>query len=161
MGACIESIPSHLLNNIEELLVLGTTWSNINYKTYQKLLDESEYAAWFYAFGFRANHFTVFINDLENFQEVADVNSFLKENGFELNSSGGEIKGTPIDLLEQSSTKSGLTEVRFIEGTKIIPCCYYEFAKRYKNKEGKLYQGFVAKSADKIFDSTNNKILNL
>jgi hypothetical protein len=156
MSACLEAIPSSLIKNLEELLVSGVPWSNISYKTYQKLLKESEYAAWFYAFGFRANHFTVFINDLDNFQEVAEVNDFLKENSFELNSSSGEIKGTPEDLLEQSSTKSSLTEVRFIEGTKVIPCCYYEFAKRYKGQNGKLYQGFVAKSADKIFESTNN-----
>lgn len=157
MKACIEAIPHNFLNDPEKLLVSGVPWSNISYKTYQKLLDESEYGAWFYAFGFRANHFTVFINNLENFKEVADINNFLKSNGFELNSSGGEIKGTPADLLEQSSTKSGLTDVKFIEGTKTIPCCYYEFAKRYKGQNSKLYQGFVTKSADKIFESTYNK----
>ena len=36
-----------------------------------------------------------------------------------------------------------------------IPSCYYEFAKRYPEANGNLYQGFVAKSADKIFESTN------
>ena len=158
MKACIDSIPNDLLNNLEELLVSGVLWADISYKTYQMLLDESEYAAWLYAFGFRANHFTMFINDLQNFEGVTEVNSFLKENGFELNSSGGEIKGSPIDLLEQSSTKSGYAEVKFIEGISIVPCCYYEFAKRYKDKKGNLYQGFVAKSADKIFESTDNKI---
>lgn len=52
---------------------------------------------------------------------------------------------------------SGLTEVNFSDGKKQIPSCYYEFAKRYKDSDGKLYQGFVAKSADKIFESTNTK----
>lgn len=155
MEACVEGIPNSLLKNPEALLTSGASWSFISYKTYQKLLEESEYAAWFYAFGFRANHFTVFINDLKKFSEVSEVNDFLKLNGFVLNTSGGEIKGSPSDYLEQSSTVSGKSEVKFIEGKKEIPCCYYEFAKRYPDQSGKLYQGFVAKSADKIFESTN------
>ncbi len=32
---------------------------------------------------------------------------------------------------------------------------FYEFAKRYPTANGKLYQGFVAASADKFFESTN------
>jgi hypothetical protein len=76
-------------------------------------------------------------------------------NGFSLNSSGGEVKGTPEDLLQQSSTLADKVKVKFIEGTYEIPCCYYEFAQRYYDSTGKLYNGFVAKSADKIFESTN------
>ncbi len=45
--------------------------------------------------------------------------------------------------------------VKFDDGLHNIPGCYYEFAKRYPLANGKLYQGFVAKSADKIFESTN------
>lgn len=79
----------------------------------------------------------------------------LKNNGFELNTSGGEIKGTPEELLEQSSIKSGLIEIDFVEGEFEIPGCYYEFAKRYPDSSGKLFSGFIAKSADKIFESTD------
>ena len=39
-------------------------------------------------------------------------------------------------------------------GAHSIPCCYYEFAKRYTQADGKLFRGFVAQSADKIFEST-------
>ncbi len=156
LNECVDSIPQDLINSPERLLLSGVSWQT-NYEVYKKLLNESEYAAWFYAFGFRANHFNVFINQLKNFNEVAEVNNFLKQNGFKLNSSGGEIKGSQNDLLEQSSTMSGLAEVDFAEGKKQIPSCYYEFAKRYKDSDGKLYQGFVAKSADKIFESTNTK----
>ena len=46
-------------------------------------------------------------------------------------------------------------DMEFIEGKHSVPACYYEFAKRYPDKEGKLYSGFIAKSADKIFESTN------
>ncbi len=153
----LEAIPQALLSDPATLLVSGNSWGKPSFQVYQTLLEESEYAAWFYVFGFRANHFTVFINALERFDEVFEVNQFLKDRGFELNSSGGEIKGTPNDLLEQSSTTSGKILVTFQEGKYEIPCCYYEFAKRYPDHTGKLYQGFVAQSADKIFESTNLK----
>ena len=157
MRDCIDAIPETLLNDPQTLLTSGASWKKISHKTYKSLLEESEYAAWFYVFGYRANHFTIFINQLKNFQEVIEVNEFLKSNGIELNTSGGEIKGSVSDLLEQSSTVSGMTEVDFIEGKFTIPCCYFEFAKRYPDDTGILYQGFVAKSADKIFESTNVK----
>ena len=80
----------------------------------------------------------------------------LKENGFELNNSGGEIKGSKEVLLEQSSTLADKIEVEFSDNKLIIPSCYFEFAKRYAMKDGSLYQGFVAQSADKIFESTDS-----
>ena len=61
----------------------------------------------------------------------------------------------PADLLEQSSIKAGMVSFKFIEGQFEIPGCYYEFARRYPDADGKLYSGFVAKSADKIFQSTD------
>jgi hypothetical protein len=42
-----------------------------------------------------------------------------------------------------------------VEGRHAIPSAYYEFARRYPDKDGKLYSGFIAKSADKIFESTD------
>ena len=122
---------------------------------YLKLAAESEYASWVYAFGFRPNHFTVSINHLKNFSDLAKLNAFLKMNGFMLNAAGGEIKGTPAELLEQSSTMAGEIMWQFGDGVYSIPACYYEFAKRYPLTSGELYQGFIAASADKIFESTN------
>lgn len=139
--------------------LLGRPWQ-ISYSQYKTLLSESEYAAWMSAFGFRANHFTVLVNRLKNFDEISSLNQFLKENGFKLNSSGGEIKGGKDVLLEQSSTLAAEIEVDFTDGPKIIPSCYYEFAKRYPQADGSLYQGFVAASADKIFESTNAQKAN-
>ena len=72
-----------------------------------------------------------------------------------MNDSGGEIKGTPEQLLEQSSIKSEIVAVDFKEGSFEVPGCYYEFARRYPDADGKLYSGFIAKSADKIFESTD------
>jgi hypothetical protein len=119
------------------------------------LREESEYAAWLYVFGYRANHFTVSINYLSEYESIEEVNDFLKSEGYALNSSGGEVKGTPAELLEQSSTLADQVEVEFQEGKFIVPSCYYEFAKRYQNTDGKLFSAFIAGSADKIFESTD------
>jgi hypothetical protein len=47
-------------------------------------------------------------------------------------------------------------DVTFSDGVLSIPSCFYEFAQRYKLNSGEYYQGFVAASADKIFESTNS-----
>ena len=151
---CAARVPDDLVFG-NELLFAGNVWGPPSYETYEILRKESEYAAWLYVYGFVTNHFTVSINSLKKLNTIQKVNQFLKENGFLLNSSGGEIKGTPAELLEQSSTKAGLLHVEFVEGTFEIPSCYYEFAFRYPDTDGKLYSGFIAKSADKIFESTD------
>ncbi|NVN95200.1 MAG: DUF1338 domain-containing protein [Bacteroidetes bacterium] len=150
----IASIDKKLLFS-DELIYAGNLWNKPSFAVYEKLKKESEYAAWVYVFGFRANHFTVSVTDLKKYDSIEKVNSFLKQNGFIINNIDGEIKGTPEELLEQSSIKSGFIDVNFEEGVREIPSCYYEFAKRYKDKDGKLYSGFIAKSADKIFESTD------
>jgi len=154
--ACVDAIPPALLES-DELIYSGVSWRPLSYETYQALLTESEYAAWLYAFGFCANHFTVSVNHLKHFEDMAEVNTFIKSHGYTLNAAGGEIKGTPADLLVQSSTKAECAEVEFIQGKKSILSCYYEFAKRYTDKRGELYSGFVASSADKLFESTDVK----
>ncbi|QOL26091.1 DUF1338 domain-containing protein [Thalassotalea sp. LPB0316] len=135
-------------------LYSGTHWQ-VSYEDYQALLEESEYAAWMAAWGYRANHFTVSINHLQNYNDIEAVNQALKDAGFVLNASGGEIKGDPIVKLEQSSTMADTHKVAFSDQTVEIPSCFYEFAKRYPLEDGTLYSGFVAASADKIFESTN------
>lgn len=158
----LQQIVSTQLNSInssiyesKNLIFSGNVWGIPSYKTYHKLREESEYAAWLYVYGFRANHFTVSINNLKQFTSIEQVNDHIKQKGFPLNSSGGEIKGTKQDLLQQSSTIADSVPVNFIEGVYEIPGCYYEFAIRYPNDNGDLFSGFLAKSADKIFESTD------
>lgn len=139
----------------DDLIFKGNVWSTPSYETYNKLRAESEYAAWLYVYGFRANHFTVSINSLKKLDTIEKVNQHLKDKGFLLNASGGEIKGTRQELLQQSSIMAEKVQVKFTEGTYEIPACYFEFAIRYPDKNGMLYNGFIAKSADKIFESTN------
>lgn len=146
------SIPNELLSQ-DKLLWSGRAWQ-ASFKTYLELMKQSEYAAWVYAFGFRTNHFTVSLNHLKAFSDLTALNSFLKNNGIALNTSGGEIKGSKAVFLEQSSTLAESVETKFIERTEKIPSCYYEFAQRFNDSSGKLYNGFVEGSADKIFEST-------
>ncbi|NOH54415.1 DUF1338 domain-containing protein [Vibrio coralliilyticus] len=137
-----------------EFLSGGRLWE-LSFADYQLLAKESEYASWLAAHGYGANHFTVSVNQLDAFEEVKGVNDHLREAGFTINESGGEVKGSPDVLLEQSSTMADKVPVTFTEGTEMVPGGFYEFAKRYPMSNGELYPGFVAASADKIFESTN------
>lgn len=154
VNGILDKIPEKLLTS-EDLIFSGNVWGTPSYEIYQQVREESEYAAWLYVYGFCANHFTVSVNNLKKFPSIEQVNAFLKKNGFHMNDSGGEIKGNPEQLLEQSSIKSEIIPMDFEEGSFEIPGCYYEFARRYPEKDGRLYSGFIAKSADKIFESTN------
>jgi len=136
------------------LLNQGRLWQ-ASHDDYQRLYEESEYAAWLSAFGFCANHFTVFVNKLTSFDTLEELASFVAEAGYPMNESGGLIKGSADVYLEQCSTMATRVPVEFTDGTFELPSCFYEFAKRYELPNGGLYQGFVAASADKIFESTN------
>jgi hypothetical protein len=132
----------------------GRPW-RLRRAEHQSLLVASEYAAWVAAFGLRVNHFTVDVNALTTFPDLAALCAFLREHGFQLNDAGGTIKGNPAELLEQASTRADTVEVAFDDGAATLPSCYYEFAKRYPLPSGELFHGFVPASADKIFESTD------
>jgi len=155
--AIIHKLVDQLPEDISEqqgFLYSGRPWQ-ISSVDYQTLLATSEYAAWLAAWGYRANHFTVSINHLESFDCIVAVNNSLKQAGYTLNSTGGEVKGDEVVKLEQSSTLADKALVEFSDKSIEIPSCFYEFAKRYPLTNGQLYTGFVAASADKIFESTN------
>lgn len=149
----INQIPADF-TSAPDWICRGRPWS-LDFSTYEALERESEYAAWMSAFGFRVNHFTVFANALHTFPALTALNGFLLGQGFRLNAAGGEIKGSPGEYLEQSSTLASEAEVAFRDGVRKVPGCYYEFARRYALPGGALFQGFNAKSADKIFQSTD------
>ncbi len=132
----------------------GRHWS-LNSDMYQQLLSESEYAAWMCAFGYRPSHFTILVNALQSHRSIDAVNDFLLQQGIQLNNAGGLVKGSPEEFLEQSATLAKPILVPFSDRNMEIPGCYYEFAQRYPLANGQLYQGFVAASADRIFESTD------
>lgn len=139
-----------------EFVYSGRHWPIISYEDYVAIREESEYAAWLMCFGFCVNHFTVAVHRTKKFASIEQVNDFLKAHGFELNSSGGEVKGLPEQGLVQSSTLAERVLVEFSDHhEELIPFCYYEFAYRYE-LAGELFEGFIPGSADKIFESTDN-----
>jgi hypothetical protein len=138
-----------------DLVYNGRIWGKIPYATYNKLREESEYAAWLLVYGYRANHFAIKVNELKNFKSLQEINTFIKSNGYILNNSAGEIYGTPEELLEQSATMAEIKPLAFTDGTFNVPACFYEFTLRYNDENGKQYSGFIAANADKIFESTN------
>lgn len=136
----------------------GRLWDPISWEEYQLLADESEYAAWLATVGIRPNHFTISVTDFQQYTSVEAVLDVVEELGCAVNTSGGRVKGSPAVLLEQGSTMADQLPMPFADGVeRSVPTCYYEFAKRYPDADGRLFQGFVAASADKIFESTDAK----
>ena len=150
----IEEIDTELISN-PIFLTSGIPWSPIDFETYKNIQKESDYASWVLAMGYIANHFTVSVTDCSYFKNLNQLNNYLKDNGFEINSSGGEIKGSEKQGLEQSSIMSKEILVDFSDGSYNVPGCYYEFAYRYNN-----FNGFITQSANHIFESTNEKTEN-
>lgn len=134
----------------------GRPWS-CQRATWQELQSHSEYAAWLYAFGWRANHFTVSLNHQQRFPAIDDLVAFLRGQGYAMNASGGLIKGSAAQGLRQASTLAQPVSVACDDGKLELPGCYVEFAQRYPMDDGQLYQGFIASSADRIFESTDNR----
>jgi hypothetical protein len=133
----------------------GCDWLPVSMAQYRELNDETEVGAWLATVGFRANHFTVDVKALATFRGLADLNTFLKAEGYPLNLSGGEIKGSPQQGLEQSSTLANRMMIKLADGEMALPTCYDEFALRHQSHDGILFEGFLTESADKIFESTN------
>jgi hypothetical protein len=150
----LDNSPQEIFKS-DELIFSKAVWGTPKYEVYEKLRKESEYAAWMYAFGFRVNHFAMKVNDFDKFFQLKTINDRLKKEGWIMNQSGGEIKGSKEKLLEQSSIMADKIDVQFEEGVRKVPACYYEFTKRYPDENGDLYSGFITSSADKIFESTN------
>ena len=141
------------VDNMVDVLGYDLPWEPISYQEYLKVKEESEYAAWLCSFGFIANHFTVNVNKLKKYENISELNFFLLEKGFILNENGGAVKGSKEKGLMQSSTMASEIKMYFSDGPQMIPCCYYEFAERFND-----FEGFIASSADKIFESTDNKL---
>ena len=151
----LDSLPEETYRD-PELIFSGSLWGKIPFPVYESLRQESEYAAWTLVYGFRANHFAIFVNTLNHFHSLQEVNTFVKQHGFVMNnSSGSDIYGSAEELLEQSATRSEIIPFEFSDGIHEIPGCFYEFTRRYPGSDGRLYSGFIAANADKIFESTN------
>lgn len=150
----VAQVPRDLIRG-PELFWAGRPWSALRFADYERLSNESEYAGWLSALGLRANHFTVSINQLQKLTSVEAVLDFVEAAGYRINEAGGRVKGTREVLLEQGATLADRVKVEFADGPRVIPTCYYEFALRHRDHAGRLYEGFVPTSADRIFESTH------
>lgn len=142
-------------------------WRISTWEDYQRLQQESEYAAWVIYNRYYLNHFTVTIHNLpEGYGTIADFNDFLESKGFKLNDSGGKIKTSGDGLLIQSSTVAEMVDATFA-GDEVhrISGSYVEFAERkvlsdFSDLElrsiGREYRrdGFDPGNANNIFEST-------
>lgn len=152
----IEQIPSDAIKG-PDIFWQQRLWSLPSLDDYIILKEHSEYAAWLTTMGMQANHFTVSINHLKQFNSIDSVNQLLLEHGYTLNQAGGLIKGSPELYLQQSSTMADRIEVTFADQKKsMIPSCFYEFALRHQQPDGHLFDSFIEGNADKIFNSTNS-----
>jgi len=146
-------------------------WRTPTWADYQRLQEESEFAAWVIFNRYYLNHFTVSIHNLpEGWNTLEAFNRFLESNGFTLNDSGGKTKISADGKLLQSSTVAAMVDATFDDGhggteAHPIPGSYVEFAERRVLNEfahlpasaiGREHrrEGFEAASADKIFEST-------
>jgi hypothetical protein len=157
----VQAILNQLVNSIDspiqgpQVFYSGRLWPAITLADYQQLLAESEYAAWVAAFGLRANHFTIAVHRLKHMNSLAKVLDWVNQQGYRINQQGRTIKGSAEVLLAQAATIAEQVDVDFADGQRKIPSCFYEFAYRYPDSSGKLFQGFVTHNADKIFSSTH------
>lgn len=159
LGAIVDGLLAAVSDELAaspELPSAGRPWP-VDRATYDALAAESEYAAWVAAFGYRANHFTVDVGRLRSVRGLAELIELLQAQGFELNDSGGLIKGSPEVFLEQAATRADEVPVELADGSHRLPSCYYEFARRYHMPDGALFQGFVTGSADRLFESTDRR----
>jgi hypothetical protein len=147
-------------------------WRTPTWADYQRLRQESEFAAWVIFNRYYLNHFTVSIHNLpEGTNTVEAFNRFLETHGFTLNDSGGKVKVSADGKLLQSSTVAAPVEASFDDGrggTDVhpIPGSYVEFAERRvldafahlpapQIRREHRREGFEAASADRIFESTD------
>lgn len=146
-------------------------WRTPTWPDYERLAEESEYAAWVIYNRYYLNHFTVSVHNLPaSFGALDKYDTFLKRKGFKLNDSGGEIKVSGDGLLLQSSTVAEMVDAEFarpdggVEQHRISGS-YVEFAERRPlprfadlpradlRREHRR-DGFETANADKIFEST-------
>lgn len=144
-------------------------WETPTLEDYEALLAENEFAAWVLVNGYALSHSTVSVHRSNISGGLEALNKMLKEAGFKLNTSGGEVKISPDGGLLQSSTVSEEVPFTFAGGQeREVSTGYIEFAERKalpefehlpesELEEHQRRDGFEQTQADLIFDSTNSK----
>ncbi|MEP1490456.1 MAG: DUF1338 domain-containing protein [Algibacter sp.] len=162
----VDSIDLNNPNEVDDFLH-HALWRIPTSSDYNKLLAESEYAAWVIYNRYYLNHYTINVDNLpEGYNTLKKFNSFLESINVLLSDAGGVIKQSKDGLLLQSASVSELCEATFSDGDQFsISGSYVEFAERRvlpefkhlpKNeiKREHRREGFETANADKIFEST-------
>ena len=169
-GDPVEQIALDKWQQVDKFLH-SSLWELLTWEHYERLLEESEYAAWALYNRYYLNHFTISVHDLSDaYNTIESFNAFLESIGVKLNNSGGTIKISADGLLKQSSTVAQVIESEFRVGKDqiekhSISGSYVEFAERLPLAEHANLQkeditrshrrdGFEAGNADRIFEST-------
>lgn len=144
-------------------------WETPTLEDYETLLAENDFAAWVLVNGYALSHTTISVHRSGLSGGLVALNQKLKDAGFKLNTSGGEIKVSPDGGLLQSSTISEDVPFIFACGEeRSVSGAYIEFAERKalpefehlaesELEEHQRRDGFEQRQADLIFDSTNTK----
>lgn len=154
-----------LVATISKMLTMPPPWQRPSFEDYNTLKEVSEYVSWTLLFGTQINHFTVSVQDLKLFSSIKSLYDYLESDlKIPMNSSGGAVKGSEQDMLEQISTMAVKLDYVFQNSITPVPYGFVEFAYRYPKAGAKAdgqwhsyYQGFVPASANKIFESTFTK----
>ena len=72
MNSVINNVEPQVWSS-EDLIFSSNVFGSVTHDIYEKLRTESEYAAWLYIHGFRANHFTVSVNGLKGFDGIENT----------------------------------------------------------------------------------------
>ena len=131
----------------EAFAVGGRLWNPILHEVYDRLREESKYAAWIAAFGFRAHRFAILVNALDGRRTLDGINAWLAEQGLEPLSAAFDpatlIRGSAERGLERASTRAIPTAVRLGDGVVVLPGCRDAFVYRYPDADGNRFEGFL------------------
>ena len=103
-----------------ELTYAGRPWQ-LTHADYSALAAENAYAAWIAAFGFRAHHVAVDLDELSTFPDVIAVSAFLGDHGFALDT--------------HAATRPDAVDVAFSDEAARVPSGTYGFALRGRRRE--------------------------
>lgn len=136
----------------EDFALGGRLWNPILHEVYDRLREESKYAAWLAAFGFRAHRFAILVNALEGHRTLADINDWLAAHRLEPLSAASDpssvVRGSAERGLERASTRAIPTALRLGDGVVEIPGCRDAFVVRYPGPDGRLFNGFLDESRE-------------
>ena len=152
----------HLFDGVSNGDVL---WGPISYEDYQRLADESEYAAWKLVNGNTINHKTIPVHKLDKYGTMDSFICMLEKNGIQITDTP-KIKESNDQLLLQATCFPDQMDFPFKEGIKTVSGPNVEFIDR---KPLSMYnkiripfvtdfhrkEGFEVENANKIFNSTN------